>query len=180
MSARLVTIVVTISVTMMLGRSMSSEGARFSNGKFGRGDKSYSAHSCLRKTWQACLEAHLSSARRACLEHCRSGCRWRGRLASCLKGFLGRQEDLSGAPGSCLERQEDCLERQEGLSGRPGARLVVLPAAWSAWSAGKTVWSAWRSENIGRSDVLEFPLQELQEPQEPQENPNAPRPRTEI
>ena len=54
MPARLVTIAVTIavtiSVTMMLGRPMLSERARFSNGKFGRGDKSYAAHSCLRKT----------------------------------------------------------------------------------------------------------------------------------
>ena len=140
MPACLVTIAVTISVTMMLGRSMSSERARFSNGKFGRGDKSYSAHSCLRKAWQACLEAHLSSARWACLEHCRSGCRCRGRLEGCLKGFLGRQEDLSGAAGSCLERQEDCLERQPDLSGRPGACLVVLPAA--VWSARRTAWSA--------------------------------------
>ena len=132
MPARLVTnavtIAATITVTMMLGRSMSSEGARFSNGKFGRGDKSYSAHSCLRKTWQACLEAYLSSAKRACLE----GCRCPERQNCCLAAAAGAARravwravwgarrtvwiarKLSGAPG--------------GLSGAPG-RLV-----WPAWS----------------------------------------------
>ena len=81
-----------------------------------------------------------------------SGRRCRARQKGCLE----RQD-------GCLERREGCLEGQEGLSGRPGARLAVLQAVGSAW---KAVWSAWRSENVGRSDVLEFPLQE---------NPRAPR-----
>ena len=128
----------------------------------------------LKVIWSAscrCLERWGVSGRR---------CRER------QKGCLERQD-------GCLERREGCLEGQEGLSGRPGARLAVLQAVGSAW---KAVWSAWKSENVGRSDVLEFPLQELQEPQENpraprepkssrrtqehQENPNAPKPLTET
>ena len=173
---------------------------------FGRGDKSYSAHCCLRKAWEACLEAYLSSdtlrfsavtnmsrilirqlrlvggisltRRTAVLER-------RGKPV--LKPICQAPRKLSGAPGGlvwparsfpvglevvwsascrcrerqkgclerqdgCLERKEGCLEGQEGLSGRPGAPLAVLQAVGSAL---KAVWSAWRYENVGRSDVLE-------------------------
>ena len=162
---------------------------------FGRGDWSYPAHRCLGKAWQACLETVCRAPRGP--TGAPRGLVWGVAIVRSAKtavwlplpgppgGLSGAPGGLSGSPGSCLERQEGCLERQEGLSGRPGARLVVLPAAWSAWSAGKTVWSAWRSENVGRSDVLEFPLQEAPRapraprgPKSPKSSKSPKRPRT--
>ena len=179
MPARLVTIAVTISVTiavtMMFGHSMSYARYVFSRYKyfahaypavtFGRGDKSYSAHCCLRRRGKPVLKPICQAPRKLfgapgeliwpaksfpvgleviwsascrCLERWEvSGKRCRERQKGCLE----RQD-------GCLERREGCLEGQEGLSGRPGARLAVLQAAESAW---KTVWNTWKSENVGRS-----------------------------
>ena len=151
MLARLVTIAVTIAITMMFGRSMSSERARFSNvlsescivirqlrlvkgisltqrivvleRTFGRGDRSYPAHRCLGKAWQACLESVCRAPRGP--TGAPRGLVWGVAIVRSAKTAVwlplpGPPGGLSGAPG--------------GLSGSPGG----LPGA-----PGRLVWPAW-------------------------------------
>ena len=189
MPARLVTISVTISVTiavtMMFGHSMSYARYVFSRYKyfahaypavtFGRGDKSYSAHCCLRRRGKPVLKPICQAPRKLFgapgeliwpaksfpvgLEviwsaNCRCLERWEVSGRRCRerqKGCLERQD-------GCLERREGCLEGQEGLSGGPGAcllscKLSGAPGRLSGalgspkTSAGATFWN-FRSKRL--------------------------------